>query len=173
VSINLGFNTLPPSPHTQTHHTHTNTPDYCFWAVNNVMNLVCYTCICFYRSTGARASSFVATRTHGKRQLMETGKRTTIDDPLAISTATNRRKKQETNRQDKSLRKCSAQYLHNHKLSQKLRIYLTNIFSWYKYISHSITTPPPSLPLNKFHLAVIPTRNVLGGRRGGGKGLKY
>jgi hypothetical protein len=22
-------NTLPPSPHTQTHHTHTNTPDYC------------------------------------------------------------------------------------------------------------------------------------------------
>ena len=43
VSINLGFNTLPPSPHTQTHHTHTNTPDYCFWPANNVMNLVCYT----------------------------------------------------------------------------------------------------------------------------------
>jgi hypothetical protein len=55
----------------------------------------------------------VAARTKGKRQLMDTGKRTTTDDPLATSTATNWRKKQETNRQDESLRKCSAQYLHN------------------------------------------------------------
>ncbi len=42
--------TLPPSPHTQTHHAYTNTKGCCLYLARN---LVCYTSTCFYRSERA------------------------------------------------------------------------------------------------------------------------